>query len=93
MSRSCTLGVRLKPNARQDSIELASDGSLSIRVHAPPVEGKANTALVKLLADKLDIPKSCVSVLHGLASKSKVVQVNGLTKEEALARVIGKSSG
>jgi hypothetical protein len=93
MTRSCTLGVRLKPNARQDSIDAASDGSLSIRVHAPPVEGKANTALVKLLANRLDIPKSCIFVLHGLASKSKVVQVNGLTREEVVARVTGKSSG
>ncbi len=88
MAPSCTVGVRLRPNAKQDAIETGPDGSLLARVHAPPIEGKANAALIALLAETLDLPKSCISILHGLASKNKLVKVIGLTKEEVTARVL-----
>lgn len=88
MQPSCTVGVRLRPNAKQDAIETGPDGSFLARVHAPPIEGKANAALIALLAETLDLPKSRISILHGLASKNKLVKVIGLTKEEVTARVL-----
>ncbi len=87
MPITCTVGVRLKPNARLEKIEATDDGSLAAWVHAAPVEGRANAALVTLLAKKLDVPKSSVTVLHGLASRSKVVRVVGLTKEAIFAKM------
>jgi uncharacterized protein len=87
MPVSCAVAVRLKPNAKQDEIKTGPDGLLLARVHAPPVEGKANAALVALLAETLDLPKSCISISHGLASKNKLVKIIGLTKEEVMARI------
>ncbi|HMD69250.1 MAG TPA: DUF167 family protein [Chitinivibrionales bacterium] len=88
MPPSCTIGVRLKPNAKQDEIKTGPDGLILARVHAPPLEGKANAALIALLAETLDLPKSSISIRHGLASKKKLVKVIGLTKEEVTARVL-----
>jgi hypothetical protein len=89
MPPSCTVSVRLKPGAKQEKIEIGEQGTLLAWVHAPPVEGKANAALIELLSDALDVPKSCVSILRGVASKNKVVSVTGLTKDSLFARIKG----
>ena len=90
MQRSCTIEIRLKPNARQNSIDIGDDGVLHVRVNAPPIEGRANAALIELLAETLDVPKSCLSIKRGAASKNKVIAVPGMTKEEALRRISSK---
>ena len=87
MTPSCTIEVRLKPNARMNSVEIGESGVLLVRVNAPPVEGRANKALIELLADTLDIPKSHLSIKRGETSKNKVVAVFGMTKEEVLRGV------
>jgi uncharacterized protein YggU (UPF0235/DUF167 family) len=53
------------------------------------VEGKANAALIELLSDALDVPKSCVSIVRGLASKTKAVTIIGLAREGVFARIKG----
>lgn len=87
LPQACTIEIRLKPNARQESIALDEAGVLHVRVNAPPVEGKANAALIELLSDTLAIPKSWLSIKRGAASKNKVVAVLSMTKEEALRRI------
>ena len=82
MPGSCTVSVRLKPNAKQEKVTAAEDGSLLAWVNAPPVEGRANAALIELLSETLDIPKSYLSIKRGLGSRNKVVEVIGMTKEE-----------
>jgi uncharacterized protein (TIGR00251 family) len=84
MSSSCTIDIRLKPNARNQSIVIGDDGIVHARVNAPPIEGKANTALIELLSETLDVPKSYLSIKRGMGSRNKVVEVVGLTIEEAL---------
>jgi uncharacterized protein (TIGR00251 family) len=86
MPQACTIEIRLKPNARQNSIDRGDNGVLQVRVNAPPVEGKANAALIELLSDTLNIPKSRISIKRGAASRNKVVAVLGMTKDEALRR-------
>jgi uncharacterized protein (TIGR00251 family) len=87
MPLSCTIDIRIKPNARRQSVEIGDDGIVHVRVNAPPVEGRANTALIEILSETLDVPKSCVSIKRGLGSRNKVVEIVGLTKEDVLKRV------
>lgn len=67
------------------------DGVLRVRLSAAPVEGRANEALVKLLAERLGVPRSRVAILRGMASRNKVVVVEGLDDEEARRRLTGGS--
>jgi uncharacterized protein len=90
MQRSCTIEIRLKPNAKQCSVDIDDAGVLHVRVNAPPIDGRANTALIELLSETLDIPKSCLSIKRGAASKNKVIAVLGMTKEEAIPRISSK---
>ncbi len=67
-------------------------GVLRVRLSAAPVEGRANEALVKLLADRLGVPRSRVAILRGMASRNKVVEVTGLDDEEVRRRLAGGSA-
>ena len=67
--------VRIKPNAKTGSIEKGSEGELLVRVKAPAREGKANEALLKALSEYFDIPKSRLSIVNGLGSKNKIVEL------------------
>ncbi len=87
MTLSGTVEIRLKPNARQQRLTAGESGVLDAWVNAPPVEGKANAALIALLAECLGIPKSRVSIKRGLASRRKVVSVAGMTKEEMIRAI------
>jgi len=83
------LCVRVTPRSRRDEVRLASDGTLLVRLKAPPVEGAANRALVALLADRLSVAKSDVAVLRGKGSRDKLVAVAGVGRAEALDRLRG----
>ncbi|HUI92898.1 MAG TPA: DUF167 domain-containing protein [Chitinivibrionales bacterium] len=87
MPGSCIVAVRLKPNAKQQKITAAEDGSLLAWVNAPPVEGKANAALMELLSETLDVPKTCLSIKRGMTSKNKVVEIFGMAKEEVNSKI------
>ena len=79
--------VRLTPRAARDQIAGWQDGVLRVRVTAPPVEGRANAALERLLAAALGLPKSAVRVVAGAQSRDKTVAVEGIGQEEALRRL------
>ncbi|MBI5106032.1 MAG: DUF167 domain-containing protein, partial [Solirubrobacterales bacterium] len=64
-----------------------ADGVVHARVTAPPVDGKANEALRRLLARSLGVPRSRVAVVRGQASRDKAVEVDGLAAEDALRRL------
>ncbi|MEG3923546.1 MULTISPECIES: DUF167 domain-containing protein [unclassified Microcoleus] len=70
-----TFTVRVKPNSKQQSIEEQPDGSLTVHLKSPPVEGKANQELIMLLAKKFKVPKSAIGIKSGLSSKNKLVEV------------------
>ena len=66
--------VKVKPNSRTEEVSQEGD-SFIVRVKEPPREGKANQAVVKLLAEHFSVPKSQVRILTGFSSKNKVVEV------------------
>jgi len=55
------------------------DGVLRVRLHAPPVDGAANDALVAFLADRLDVPRRGVRIVTGATSRTKVIEVEGVS--------------
>jgi uncharacterized protein len=80
--------VRLQPRARRDEVVGVRDGKVVIRVTAPPVDGKANEALCRLIAKKAGVPPSKVSVVRGHTAREKVVRVDGID-ERALRAALG----
>ena len=68
--------VKVKPNSKQQKIEEQLDGSLIVYLKSPPVDGKANEELIKVLAEKFDVPKSYIRIKSGLSSRQKLVEIN-----------------
>ncbi|MDH4067389.1 MAG: DUF167 domain-containing protein [Dehalococcoidia bacterium] len=66
--------VKVKPNSRTEEVSQESDG-FTVRVKEPPKEGKANQAVIKLLAEHFGVPRSQVRILSGFKSKNKVVEI------------------
>lgn len=81
--RGIRISVQIMPNAKQSEVIGMLDDALKIKLHAQPIEGKANDALVRFLADSLEVPKSTVTITHGHTNKRKVIEVAtaGLTIE------------
>ena len=82
-----TLAVRVQPGAKKTSIVgVYGEGAtaqLKIAVQAPPIEGRANSALSAFLADFFGVPKSSVELMSGELSRSKVFLLRGLTLQKA----------
>ena len=70
--------VYVKTNARENAVEKIDDTTYKVSVKAPPVDGKANTAVEEIIADYFKFPKSKVYIVSGFKSKSKVVEISGL---------------
>ncbi len=70
-----TIQVKVKPNARSSGLEELSDGSWLARIVAPPVDGKANEELVRLVAERFNVRKAQVSIKRGVSGRLKVVQI------------------
>jgi uncharacterized protein (TIGR00251 family) len=88
------LPVRLNPGAAADRIDgwdVDAEGRavLKVRVRARPVEGEANEALIKLLAKALGVAKSAVSIQRGGQSRTKMVEVEGLSGDALKAHLTG----
>lgn len=83
--------VRLTPRASREEIAGEREGAILVRVTAPPVDGAANEALVRLLAKTLRVPKGAVAIVSGETSRTKIVRVEGLDESEVRGRLgLGK---
>ncbi len=78
---SCRISLRVKPGSRQNTVSLRDDGSLDVRVSSQPVDGKANTHVIKLLSETFHIPKSAITIIHGASGKDKLVEIDGMEKD------------
>jgi uncharacterized protein (TIGR00251 family) len=83
------IAVRLQPRASRDEIVGLRDGILVVRVTAPPVDGRANRALCKLVAQRAGVAASRVSVVRGERSRDKLVAVEGVDPEALAAALAG----
>lgn len=79
------LAVQITPNAKKTEVVGVIDDALKIKLQAQPVEGKANAALVKWLAEELKLPRSAVTITHGTTSRRKLLEITGVSAE-ALTR-------
>jgi uncharacterized protein (TIGR00251 family) len=82
-----TFPVHVSPRARRNAIEGVIEGALRIRLAAPPIEGRANDALCRFLADCLNIPQSAVRIVAGERGRRKRVEVRGISLNHVLALV------
>ena len=69
------LTVHVKPNARKNTIEWIDEDTLKVSVTAVPEAGKANKAVIELLAEELKLPKSQIEIVRGLTAKIKQVKI------------------
>jgi uncharacterized protein (TIGR00251 family) len=83
-----TVTVRLQPRARRDEVVGERDGVVVIRVTAPPVDGKANQALCRLIAKKAGVAPSRVEIVRGHTAREKVIRVAGV-EDDAVRAALG----
>lgn len=89
MNESARISVRLRPRGRGDALLGFEEGVLRARVSAPPTDGRANRALCKLIAGKVGVAPSRVSIVRGAKSRDKVVEVESLGADELIERLGG----
>src|SRR5215472_19138024 len=80
--RTATFSVRVQPRASKDEIAGEMNGALKVRLHAPAVENRANEALIQFLAQLLKTPKSAVRILSGDRSRTKRIEIRGVTGQQ-----------
>jgi uncharacterized protein len=85
MTGTATIELRVKPRSKHDRIDISPDGTINVAVTSPPVDGKANEHVIKLLSKKLGVSKSSIDFIKGEGSRNKVVAVTGLTKDQIMA--------
>jgi len=90
MADPLTIEVKVTPRASRDEIVGMRDGVLAVRVTAPPVDDKANKAVVKLLAKRAGVPHSRVRIVRGQRGRRKVIAIEG-ADEAALKKMRGRA--
>jgi uncharacterized protein (TIGR00251 family) len=80
--------VRVQPRASKDEIAGEMGGALKVRLRAPAVEDRANEALVEFLAQLLKTPRSAVRILGGERSRTKRLEIRGVTQQQILSLVV-----
>ena len=83
--RTITLTLHIQPGAKKTEFAGRHGDALKIRLAAPPVDGKANAALLKFVAETLRLPKSAVTLKSGQTSRRKVLEVIGAEAEQVAA--------
>ena len=82
------LHLKAKPNARQNALQVAPDGSVTVRLHAPAQDGKANACLLAYLAEVFQLPKSHLTLLSGHTAPFKKVELAGVSEQELRAALV-----
>ncbi len=81
----CTLAVRVHPGARKNGVTGIHVDALKIALTAPPVDGKANEALIAFLAEALRLPRARIAIVAGITSRAKTVRITGKSAAEVAA--------
>jgi uncharacterized protein len=94
-ARGITFAVKVHPRARKNAITGVVGEALKLSLAAPPVEGKANQAVIEFFAGLFAIPRSSVTIASGETSRSKVVRIAGVNRtavEQWLADSLAETS-
>ena len=87
--KGSALAVRVTPRAsRNEIVEMLDDGTIKVRIAAPPVDDEANTALLEFLADILGVPKSRLDIVAGETGRDKLISVLDMDVETAHQRLV-----
>ncbi len=81
------LQIHLQPRAARNRIVGRHGDAIKVQVHAPPVEGAANTALVAVLAETLDIPRRAIRIVRGSTGRDKLVEITSRDPEVCRRRL------
>jgi uncharacterized protein len=81
----CTVAIRVQPGAKRDAILGLHAGAIKIALTAPPLDGRANEALLAFLAERLGLPRFRLDLVAGASSRSKVVRITGKSAAEVQA--------
>jgi hypothetical protein len=88
--KGAALTIRVTPRSRKTEFGgVMEDGTIRVRVAAPPVEGKANTALVKFLAKVLGVRKNRIDIVAGEKGLDKIISILDMSAEDAEQRIQG----
>ncbi len=79
--------IKLLPKSSRNQVVGREGEHFKVKVTAPPVEGRANKALIDLLAKKLGIPKGHIEIITGKSSRLKSVRIDGLSQEDIIRKV------
>jgi len=87
--KGAALAVRVTPRASRNEIaEVLDDGTIKVRIAAPPADDEANEALVEYLAEILGVPKSRLDIVAGLSGRDKLISVVDMDAETAHQRIV-----
>lgn len=84
---SATFAVRVVPRSSKEEVAGFSGGVVRIRLTAPPVENRANEALVRFLSRMLDVPRRQVEIVSGGVGRQKIVRVGGVAQGDLLRKL------
>ena len=94
VGRETRLAVRVTPRAKKNEIaQVLEDGTVKIRLKAPPVEGKANRALVKYLAEVLGLRSSQIEILAGESARDKLICIRGMDEKSVQEQILSRIKG
>jgi uncharacterized protein (TIGR00251 family) len=87
--RGAALAIRVTPRAsRNEIVEILPDQTIKVRLTAPPVEGKANEALIEFLADVLNVARTRIEIIAGDTGRDKLVSILDMNSEDAQERIL-----
>jgi uncharacterized protein (TIGR00251 family) len=89
----CTLTIRLHPGARKNAVIGIHAEAVKIALTAPPVDGKANEALIAFLAGALHLPRARINIVAGLTNRSKTIRITGKSAAEVGATLFPTEIG
>src|SRR5690349_4688745 len=86
-SKGISFSIRIHPRARKNAITGVIGDALKLALTAPPVEGRANQAVIEFFAELFEIPRSSITITSGETSRNKKVRIAGLTRAAIVARL------
>lgn len=86
-AKGVSFAVKVQPRARKNAITGVVGDALKLALTAPPVDGRANQAVVEFLADFFEITRSSITIASGETSRNKVIRIAGLTRQDVERRL------